>query len=85
MLAYRGIPIVEKPDWDVYINEDFGDQRPNRALLTIPANLHIGTDAMSDYLMAETWYDKPTQENVFRVEYDMGTQYLHPDYIVAAY
>lgn len=84
-LAYRGIPIVEKPDWDVYINEDFGDQRPNRALLTIPANLHIGTDAMSDYLMAETWYDKPTQENVFRVEYDMGTQYLHPDYIVAAY
>ena len=84
-LAYRGIPIVEKPEWDVYIDEDFGDMYPNRALLTIPANLHIGTDAESDYLMAELWYDKPTQENVFRVEYDMGTQYLHPDYIVAAY
>lgn len=85
VLAYRGIPIIEKVDWDTYIDEDFGDQRPNRALMTIPANLHYGTDAASDYLMAEMWYDKPTQENVFRVEYDMGTQYLHPDYIVAAY
>lgn len=85
VLAYNGIPIVEKADWDVYINEDFGDQRPNRAIMTIPANLHYGTDAEGDYLMAEFWYDKPTQENVFRVEYDMGTQYLHPDYIVAAY
>ena len=85
VLAYRGIPIVEKPDWDVYINDDFGDMYPNRAILTIPANLHIGTDAESDYLMAELWYDKPTQENVFRVEYEMGTQYLHPEYIVVAY
>ena len=84
-LAYRGIEIVERNEWDVFIDEDFGNAYPHRILLTIPQNLVFGTDGISDDMMAEMFYDKIEQQNLFRVEYKAGTQYVHPDYIVAAY
>ncbi len=84
-LAYRGIPIVEMLDWDDRIDTDFGSVRPHRILLTWPMNLVAGMDGASDDLDAELFYDQTTQNNVFRVEYKMGTQYLHEPYICAAY
>ena len=84
-LAYRGVPIIEMLSWDSIIDTDFGNVHPNRAILTITKNLIVGTDGSSDMLTAELFYDQNTQENVFRVEYFAGTQYLFPDYIVAAY
>lgn len=85
VLAYRGIPVVEMPHWDTIIDNSLGNAYPNRALLTIPKNLIFGTDGSGDDNMAEIFYDQNTQENVFRVEYQAGTEYLHPDYVVAAY
>ena len=84
-LAYRGIEIIERNEWDVIIDEDFGNAYPHRILLTIPQNLVFGTDGESDDMSAEIFYDKIGQENIFRVEYKAGTQYVHPDYICAAY
>lgn len=84
-ISYRGIPVIERRDWDVHIAADFSNVRPHRALLVLPENLVVGTDDESDVLMAEMWYDQNTQENKFRVEYKAGTQYVHPEYIVAAY
>lgn len=84
-LSFRGIPIIERRDWGVHIENDFGSARPHRAMLVIPANLIIGTDAENDVLNAEMWYDQNTQENKFRVEYKAGTQFLHEKFIVAAY
>lgn len=84
-ISYRGIPVIERRDWDVHIAADFSNVRPHRALLVLPENLVVGTDDENDVLMAEMWYDQNTQENKFRVEYKAGTQYVHPEYIVAAY
>ena len=84
-LAYRGIPIIERAEWDTIIDDDFGDQYPHRAMLTIPQNLVFGTDGISDDTLVEFFYDKVEQNNIFRCEYKAGTQYVHPDYIVAAY
>ena len=84
-LAYRGIEIIERNEWDVIIDEDYGGQYPNRVLLTIPQNLVFGTDGDTDDMNAEIFYDQTTQENVFRVEYKAGTQFVHEDYICAAY
>ncbi len=84
-ISFRGIPVIERRDWDVHIAADFSNVRPHRALLVLPENLVVGTDDESDVLMAEMWYDQNTQENKFRVEYKAGTQYVHPEYIVAAY
>ena len=84
-LAYRGIEIVEMLDWDNRINEDFGDVRPHRAVLTIPKNLVVGHDGSNDDTNIEFFYDQTTQNNHVRVEYKVGTQYIHPDYIVLAF
>lgn len=85
VLAYRGIQIIERSEWDDIINEDFGDMYPHRILLTIPQNLVFGTDGESNDMMVEFFYDKIGQENIWRCEYKAGTEYVHPDYIVAAY
>jgi len=84
-VAFRGIPIKEMLQWDSIIDTYYGNEYPNRCLLAIPKNLVVGTDAESDMMTGEFFYDKVTQNNVFRVEYMVGTQYVHPNYIVAAY
>lgn len=84
-ISFRGIPVIERRDWDVHIAADFSGVRPHRAMLVLPENLVVGTDAENDVINAEMWYDQNTQENKFRVEYKAGTQYIHPEYIVAAY
>lgn len=84
-VAYRGIPIVQMLQWDSIIDTYFGNEYPNRCLLAIPKNLVVGTDAESDMMTGEFFYDRVTQNNVFRIEYMVGTQYVHPNYIVAAY
>lgn len=81
-LAYRNIPINEMLDWDKRIELDFADQQPHRILLLIPANLVFGTDGETDDMDAEVFFDRVEQENIFRVEYKGGTQYVHPNYII---
>lgn len=84
-ITYRGIPVIERRDWDVHLAASFGNVRPHRAMLVLPENLIVGTDGASDDTGAEMWYDQNTQTNRFRVEYYAGTQYLHPEYITVAY
>ena len=84
MLKYRGIEIVEMCDWDDRIDSDF-DYYPHRILLTIPSNLVVGHDGRMDDGDIEMFYDQTTQNNFFRVEYKVGTQYVHPEYLVLAY
>ena len=83
--AFRGIPIVERIEWDEHIEADFSGVRPHRILFTIPRNLVVGTDGISDDTKIESWYEKLTQNRHMRVEYKAGTQFIHEDYIVAAY
>ena len=84
-MAFRGIPILEREDWDEHIENDFNSVRPHRILMTLPRNLVVGLDGASDDTKIESWYEKLTQNRHVRVEYKAGTQYIHEDYIVAAY
>ena len=83
--AFRGVQIVEREEWDEHIENDFDSVRPHRILFTIPRNLVVGTDGISDDTKIESWYEQLTQNRHLRVEYKAGTQYVHEDYIVAAY
>jgi hypothetical protein len=83
--AFRGVPIVEREEWDEHIENDFAGVRPHRILFTIPRNLVVGTDGISDDTKIESWYEQKDQLRYVRVEYKAGTQYVHEDYIVAAY
>lgn len=84
-ISFRGIPVIERRDWDVHIAADFSNVRPHRAILTIPENLIVGTDAENDITNAEMWYNVDTQENGFRVEYKAGTQLMEEKLITVAY
>lgn len=84
-ISFRGIPVIERRDWDVHIAADFAGVRPHRAMLILPENMVVGTDGANDATNAEMWYDQNTQTNRFRVEYYAGTQYKHPEFITLAY
>ena len=84
-ITFRGIPVIERRDWDVHIAADFAGVRPHRAMLILPENMVVGTDGANDATNAEMWYDQNTQTNRFRVEYYAGTQYKHPEFITLAY
>ena len=81
----NGIPIIQRPDWDTRISQDFGGVRPHRALLTTPSNLVLGTDGEDDLMKIVAFYDQVKQNNTVRSEYKCGTQYTWTKLIVAAF
>ena len=85
VLSFDGFPLVVRKDWDTHIAADFPGQYPHRAAMTIPLNFVFGTDGVSDDLLIELIYDAVAQENIFRVEYKAGTEYVHPELLVVAY
>lgn len=84
-LYIRGYEIVVREEWDTDIAADFAGYYPHRALLTMPRNLIWGTDLASASEDIESWYNNDEQLRKFRTEYKAGTQYIHTNYIVAAY
>ena len=84
-LTWDGIPIIEKASWDTTINTKLAKAYPHRALLTMKENLILGTDGSDDSVNIEFWHNKDDQENRMRIEFKMGTEYVHSGYIVAAY
>lgn len=82
--TYEGIPIIIRPDWDIWIKASFNDIHPHRAILTTQKNLLFGTDATSDSEMMETWYNQDEQKRRYRVQYKAQTAYLHKELIVLA-
>ena len=81
--SYEGIPIIIRPDWDIWIKA-LGGVFPNRALLSPQKNLFFGTDGTSDSEMIETWYNQDAQMRRYRVQYKAQTAYLHNELIVVA-
>lgn len=84
-LTYNGIPVRKRADWDKRINADFGGVQRHRALLGIPKNLVWGTDGEDDQANLEAWYERKEQLNYFRAQHNAGTQFVHQEYITAAY
>jgi hypothetical protein len=82
--SYEGVPILVRPDWDLWISSSFNGILPHRALLTTQKNLVFGTDATSDSDMMETWYNQDLQMRRYRVQYKANTAYLHKELLVLA-
>ncbi len=81
--SYEGIPILIRPDWDMWI-KDLGEQSMFRAVLTTQKNLLFATDATSDSEMMETWYNQDLQKRRYRVQYKAQTAYFHKELLVLA-
>ena len=82
--SYEGIPILVRPDWDIWIAASYNGLLPHRALLTTQKNLLFATDGTSDSEMIETWYNPDLQQRRYRVQYKAQTAYLHKELLVLA-
>lgn len=82
--SYEGIPIIVRPDWDIWIASSYNGLLPHRALLTTQKNLLFATDGTSDSEMIETWYNPDLQQRRYRVQYKAQTTYLHKELLVLA-
>ncbi|MFZ4400671.1 MAG: hypothetical protein ACOYO1_11595 [Bacteroidales bacterium] len=82
--SYEGIPLLVRPDWDIWIAASYNGILPHKALLTTQKNLLFGTDGTSDSEMIETWYNPDEQKRRYRVQYKAQTTYLHKELIVLA-
>lgn len=81
---WRNIPVIA-PGWDQYLEADFINQFPNRAILSVRENVVYGVDAISEQATAEFWYNKDEQENRYRIQYKAGTQYVHAQFITVGF
>ena len=79
--SYEGIPILIRPDWDMWAASR-GGVLPHRVLLSPQKNLLFGTDGMFDNEDIETWYNQDLQLRRYRVQYKAQTAYLHKELIV---
>lgn len=92
-LAFEGIPVVEIPEWDTELadadNPVVGEMNTtsnNVAMLTVPQNLLIGTDAVGAArgTDARVWYSLDNQTLRGVINFRMGVQKLHPSLVAIA-
>lgn len=85
VLRYRGIPVIAV-DWDSSLAADFpAAYYPHRIIYTELDNLVLGIDAVSEFNQSEFWYNKDEQENRFRMQLKMGTNYVFNKMTSVAY
>lgn len=82
--SYEGIPLIVRPDWDIWIASSYNGILPHRAILTTQKNLLFATDGTNDSEMIETWYNPDIQSRRYRVQYKAQTAYLHKELLVLA-
>lgn len=88
-LRYRGVEVVNMEIWDRVITayEDNGTtyNLPNRAVLSTPDNLRVGTLAQGDFGEVDAFYDKVTKKNYIDGVYTIDAKFLETYKAVVAY
>lgn len=85
VMAFNGIPLQQEVYWSHYDATDLSNPNMHRALLTVPSNLVIATDLMSSMNTLEIWYERKEQLVLTRAEFKLGTNFVHPTLMVAAF
>lgn len=88
-LAYRGIPIKVRYDWDANIRayQDNGTKTnlPHRAILTAKENIPIGTVSEDDINNVVSFYDQKDKKNYIDFDLKLDVKHLLDYMTVAAY
>lgn len=88
-LNYRGIPIVIREDWDrnlrAYFKNGTKYYNPHRAILTVPANIPIGTTDEGSMTEANMFYEPKDRQHYMDIAYRMDVKLLEEHMAVVAY
>ena len=92
-LKWNGIPVRNMETlWDLPIQADFEQlntglawDKPHRALLTVPANIPVGTLNEEDMQTLETNFDWKERAHYFAYGFTLDTKVLEGYMVVAAY
>ena len=84
-LAFRAIALIQMPYWDQYDTVDFNAPNTHRALLTTPTNLVVATDLQSSKNVVKIWFEEKEETTNYKVKFKLGTSFVHPMLMVAAY
>lgn len=88
-MSYRGIPIIERKDWDRTIRTDhnLGDTYylPHRAILTDINNIPIGTSDEQSLTTLESWYEKKDKAHYIDFAYKIDQKNLQEELLAVAY
>lgn len=88
-LTYRGIEVVRMDIWDrvitAYENNGTVYNLPNRAVLTTPSNIPVGTLADGDFGTVDAFFDRYNKVNVIDGVYTIDAKHLETYLTVAAY
>lgn len=83
-LFFRGVEVIEMPEWDRTI-EDFSLSFPHRAALYHRPQLILGTDSLSEMNQLKIIYNPFNENNQIDAQFVMGTQFGYPELIIVAY
>lgn len=92
-LKWNGKDVVNMETvWDIDLYADFVDNTtnnayylPNRIVLTVPANIPIGTLSESDFEELDMWYDKDNRQNKLAYGFTLDSKVLEEYMMVVAY
>lgn len=88
-LTYRGVEVVRMDIWDrvitAYENNGTTYNLPNRAVLTTPSNIPVGTLAEGDFGTVDAFFDRYNKVNVIDGIYTIDAKHLETYLTVAAY
>lgn len=86
---YRGIPIVERPDWDRIIRTYYDNgttyDLPHRLILTDLKNIPIGTSDSESLSELRSFYDQVTKKHYIDIAYKVDCKILQEALIACAY
>lgn len=88
-LKFEGIPVIERPDWDTFINLFLNNgtvwEAPNRIVFTTKDNIPVGTLSTGDFEMFDSFYERYRKANVLDVALSLDAKFLQSYKCVAAY
>lgn len=84
-LMYNGIPVIEYPEWDDILVNEYGLTIPHRVQLTVQGNDTLATDISGDSTELRVYSDEDEEFIKIKGELRLGAREAHPELNSVAY
>ncbi len=84
-LKYNGIPVIEHPEWDDILVNEYGLTLPHRVQLTVQGNDTLATDISGESTSLRVYSDIDEEFIKIKGELRLGAREAHPELNSVAY